>query len=107
MRHVLTKLEESLKFRTRFKFIEEMGRSVREMVVQKDPDPQACGRLNCMLCRSKPGSCLRKGVVYKITCMTCMKEEKPVVYVGETARSGWDMMAEQARSMRKKNLNPQ
>ena len=39
LRHVLTKLEESLKFRTRFKYIEEMGRSAREMVVQKDQDP--------------------------------------------------------------------
>ena len=56
LRNILTKLEESLKFRTRFKCIEEIGRSVREMVVQKDRDPQACGRLGCVLCRSKPGS---------------------------------------------------
>ena len=56
MKNTLTRLEESLKFQTRYKYIEEMGRSVREMLVQKDPDPQECGRPGCMLCESKPGS---------------------------------------------------
>ena len=51
----MTKLEEKLGFKTRFKYCEEMGRSIREMAVRKDPDPQACGRPNCFLANQNLG----------------------------------------------------
>merc|ERR1711954_285231 len=50
LRNKVNRVEERLGFRTRFKFCEEMGRSVREMIVRKDPDPQECKRPNCMPC---------------------------------------------------------
>ena len=57
-----------------------------------------------MLCETKPGSCMRKGAVYRITCKICQRNGKSVVYVGETARSGWDRMVEHSRAIRNDNI---
>ena len=90
LKNQITKIESSLKNVTRFRFIEEMGRTVREMVVKKDPDPQDCGRYSCFTCQDKPGNCMRAGLVYKIMCKTCHAKGDKTVYLGETARTSWD-----------------
>ena len=96
-------MEQNLGFKTRFKYIEQMGLSIREMVVKKDPDAQECGRSECMVCLTKPGVCMRKGGIYKITCMTCKGQGKSVVYVGETGRSLWDRGVEHFNAIRRYN----
>ena len=40
----LSKAEANLKYPSRTKFVEEMGRSLREMMCRAEPDPQHCGR---------------------------------------------------------------
>ena len=47
LRNMLKKLEQRLKFKTRFRYCEEMGRSVRELLVKKDPSLEHCGRDAC------------------------------------------------------------
>ena len=49
-----------------------------------------CGRENCWTCRAdKPGRCLKKGIVYKISCQTCQENGKEVQYIGESSRTGF------------------
>ena len=103
LRNRFSKMEQNLGFKTRFKYIEQMGLSIREMVVKKDPDAQECGRSYCMVCLTEPGVCMRKGGIYKITCMTCKNQGESVVYVGETGRSLWDRGAEHFNAIRRYN----
>ena len=49
-------MEQGLPFRTRFKYIESLGISIRETLVRKDPEPRECGRENCLPCRGKQGT---------------------------------------------------
>ena len=67
----LQKMEEKLPFRTRWRYVEQMGRSLRETLIRKDPDQRHCGRRTCLPCQSKPGNCMRQGAVYAIWCNTC------------------------------------
>ena len=78
-----------------------MGMSIREMVITKDPDPQKCWHPDCMVCKTKPGVCMKKGGVYKITCLICKTQGRNVVYVGETGRTLWYRGAEHFRAIEK------
>ena len=100
----INKIEMGLRNLTRFKYVEEMGRTIREMVVRKDPDPKHCGRSNCFTCKEKPGACMRAGIVYRITCMTCKQGGQDTVYIGESARTSWDRGVEHLYALEKGNL---
>ena len=64
---------------------------IRELLMKKDPNPEHCGRNTCLPCKSRVGACLRKGAVYKISCMTCKTEgSRDTVYLEETARTMFD-----------------
>ena len=85
LKNRLTTRELALGYLTRVKFVEEMGRSIREQLVRADPDPQECGREGCFPCgTSKPGQCMRQGVMYRIDCQKCKEEGKTSVYFGES-----------------------
>ena len=75
--------------------VEEVGSTLCDTVVKKDPSPQHCGRQKNLPCVTSPGRCKRPGVVYRISCNLCReegKEEHEVeVYVGESARTAFDM----------------
>ena len=103
LRSRLNRMEESLNFNTRFKYIEELGRSARELVIKKDPDPEACGRRDCFPCESKPGTCQRGGVVYRVTCGTCETKGENVYYIGESARTLYDRGLEHKKAIENRN----
>ena len=90
LRNKLTQGEALLEYRTRTKFVEKMGSSLREMLVKADPDPQPCGRDDCFPCRSTPGACMRQNGLYSIECETCRQNEKTSLYIGESARTLYD-----------------
>ena len=46
----LTRVEQSLGFKTRFNYIERLGRTLGQLLVQKDPIAMDCGRQGCMAC---------------------------------------------------------
>ena len=56
LRNNLTKMEQKLGFKTRFRYCEEMGRSIRELLVRKDPNPEHCSQTNCLPCKSRVGA---------------------------------------------------
>ena len=84
--------------------MEEMGRSVRELEVRKDPDPQICGHQNGFPCMTRAGACQRKGVVYRVTCQTCLKEGTIVYYIGESSHTLFDRGLEHLTAIRKRNV---
>ena len=77
-----------------------MGRSIRELLVRKDPVPEHCGRVSCLPCRHKVGCCTRQGPVYKISCNTCKEiGDKESIYVGESARTLYNRGEEHRRAL--------
>ena len=44
LKNRMTKAEANLGYKTRFRFVEELGRSLQQILVKKSPDPQECGR---------------------------------------------------------------
>ena len=59
-------METALKFKSKFKYVEELGRTVGQVLVNKDPEPMECGRQGCMPCDNQPGKCMRKNAIYII-----------------------------------------
>ena len=48
------------------------------------------------------GKCRREGVVYRITCLECEKENTAAVYWGETARTGYERGVEHIEGLESK-----
>ena len=62
-----------------------------------------CGREICPPCDSKPGSCKRLNVTYRITCTDCKENGKRRHYIGETHRSFWDRAMDHYDALNEKN----
>ena len=103
LRSSLMKMESKLDFENNVKYSEELGRTVADMLVRKDPEPIDCGRQNCFTCRSEAGKCQRQNLIYEITCITCQRSEKVSIYVGETARTSFDRGAEHLNDLKRKS----
>ena len=74
------------------------------MVVRKDPNPQVCGHPNCFPCMIRAGAWQRKGVVYRVTCQTCLKEGAKVYFIGESSRTLFDRGLEHLTAIRNQNM---
>ena len=96
----MTKAESALGYRTRFRFVEELGRSIREMLVRKDPDPKVCDRDNCFPCMAKPGACMRQWALYRIECKEANTTSE---YVGESARTLFNRGLEHWKALQSRN----
>ena len=46
---------------------------------------------------------MRAGVVYRITCLTCTKQNRKTVYIGESARTSWDRGVEHLEAIRRED----
>ena len=104
LKNRMTKAEANLGYKTRFRFVEELGRSLQQILVKKNPDPQECGRENCLPRKYKPGDCMRQNALYRLDCQLCKTEEqKTSVYVGETARTIFDRGLEHMKTHRSRN----
>ena len=81
-----------------------MGRSLRELLVKKDPAAEHYSREACFPCPYKVGVCMRQGVIYRITCNKCKDEgKKDAVYIRETARIIFDNGLEHFRAIESQN----
>merc|ERR1711954_132526 len=84
MKKNLQEMENSLGYRTRFRYEEELGQSVASILVTKDPTPMQCGHEDCFSRQWKPGKCHRHGVIYHMVCLECAENEKTSLYIGES-----------------------
>ena len=62
-----------------------------------------CERSNCLLCKTqksndKKQSCKKRNVVYKISCLECLKSGQKSYYYGESCRSCYERGREQCES---------
>ena len=64
---------------------------------------ELCGRNNCLPWLTKPGSCRRSGVTYRVTCLTCKDNQVKTTYIGESHRSLFDRSSEHEAALRSKN----
>ena len=64
---------------------------------------ELCGRDNCLPCLSKPGSCKRSGVTYRVICLKCKDKEVKLTYIFESQRSLFDRSLEHEATLRSKN----
>ena len=88
-----------------YKYVEDMGMSIRHLLCKKDPVPEHCGQPTCFPCKETPGKCMRKGALYQIRCLGCQREGKEMLYIGETARTPYDRGLEHMRAI--ENSNPE
>ena len=98
-------MEKDLGFQSKVRYLEELGPTLASKLIKKEPDPQTCGRQNCLPCRTKAGVCQRQGVLYKLVCKICTQEgrEKQAIYVGESARTPFDRGAEHLKLMERED----
>ena len=87
----LTAMEEGLNQPTKVRYVEDMGTTVGDTIVCKNPwSSQGCGRPNCLPCGTKKGRCMRQGIICTLECLECKEGGQKVQYIGESARTGWD-----------------
>ena len=86
-------MEDDLGLTDRIRYVEQLGPTIGDVLITSDPWKNECGR-NCILCKTKPGDCCKKGVVYEIICQTCEKQGIKSSYYGETARTAWERSLE-------------
>merc|ERR1711954_137298 len=104
LKRKLTLMEEKLPFQRKFKYVERSGTSLGDMLTTKEPWAGDCGRERCFACTTgNQGKCMRPGVLYSITCTTCMEEGKKAQYWGETARTGYDRGLEHLGRLKNKS----
>merc|ERR1711888_575881 len=74
------------------------GRTVRDLLSRPSIfGGEGCGRPNCGACSSaaKPVNCRKRGILYQTSCEECKVDgREQAVYVGESARSGFERMGE-------------
>ena len=87
---------------TKIKVIERPGNKLVEEMknnMKKHEQKVRCEDTNrCMICREeKGGDCRKNEVIYQISCVTCEKEKKRRVYIGESHRNGISRSEEHMR----------
>ena len=90
----LQDMDQAVGFKNKCRYVETVGQSILSILFNKDPWKLPCGRPNCLLCLSEPGSCTTKGVVYNMECLICKEEHQPALYIGETARTPYERCLE-------------
>ena len=80
----------------RVKMVETLDRKLNVLLSNTSPwRNDHCGRDHCPSCESKPGQCLRRNIVYKISCMNC-----PHYYWGESHRTLYDRISEHFQDLK-------
>ena len=82
LRARLSKMEQEMGMKGRYKYVERLGSTVGDLLVKADPWKEHCGRKMCLPCQSAPGKYGKQGVVYSITCETCREQGLTCQYRG-------------------------
>ena len=97
----LTEMENGLGFVGKVRYCETMGPTVEDILVKKDPWSLHCKRDKCFPCRTKPGKCFKKNITYNVICLNCKEGGEKTLYIGETARTGYDRGVEHLDSLKR------
>ena len=81
------------------RYTEELGQTVANKLVRRDPDPLHCGREKCFPCQNKAGKCQKPGIIYHMECQECLEGGKKSIYIGESAHCGFDRGQEHIKAM--------
>ena len=75
----------------KFRVVKTAGASLKGQLQRSNPFlSKECGRDKCFKCQTGgKGNCRTSGVVYTISCVDCETVGKTVMYIGQTARSGF------------------
>ena len=85
LRRDLNEMEKSLTFSEKVRYVETVGPTVANRLCSQDPMGAPCQRDGCWTCQSgKAGNCMKKGLVYKITCQICQEAGSKTLYIEET-----------------------
>ena len=106
LKRKLTEMEQGLRQPTKVKYIEQMGHTVAEQVVMKDPWAKGgCGRPKCVPCATQPGKCMSQGALYALACDECDKKGLKTLYHGESAHTPYDRGLNHADMIRRKDAS--
>ena len=85
------------------RYIENVGPTMKDLLVVTKPWGTGCNREDCFLCRTGgKGDCMTQGVTYRIDCLSCKEEQgRTVTYFGESARTCYDRGGEHWRAWKK------
>ena len=85
----------------KFKIVESGGRTIKSSVQKSNPTASGgCHAGDCVACKGGRGSggpCRKSNVVYEYACQLC-PEDRPSVYIGETARNLYTRGREHTRN---------
>ena len=100
LRRRLSNMEAGLGLKGKVRYVEEMGKSMEDTLVRRDPwSGQGCGRPHCLPCRNKKGKYNSQGVLYEIVCPECKEQGRRTAYIGESARTAFDRGLQHLRAM--------
>ena len=95
---MLRSAEENMKlvFSHKIKIVERAGVKLSNLITSSNPwKDQPCTRTKCNPCQQNPeggNKCRDRNILYTNTCIECKENGKQTVYVGESARSGWERL---------------
>ena len=96
----LQAMDSQMRFANKCKYVEVGGESILSVLFSPDPWRTPCGRSECVLCKTEPGKCATRSVIYKYDCVICQEAESPCSYIGETARTAFERSQEHEKMMR-------
>ena len=103
----LTAMEERLGFSGKVKYVESLGSKISQILCNKNPWKEHCGRVDCFPCMSKGGTCMTQNITYKISCQLCAEEGRASHYIGESARTAYDRGGDHLKALNSRNeTNP-
>ena len=88
----------------RIRVTERVGRTISAILTNMTPwKREECGRELCKTCVSQPGRCRDRNATYQITCLSCKSQGRDTKYFGETHRTIYDRIFEQADLLRQES----
>ena len=106
LKKILTSIETQIngnRRTTKIRIVERAGPTVQDIIGNRSPwKSEKCTRQNCTPCSTKPGSCRKQNLVYKITCLKCQENNRKAMYIGESHRTWWDRSGEHLAALKYK-----
>ena len=94
--------------KSKIRIVEETGDTAKSLVHKANQwAGEDCLREDCLICRSgeHQGDCRRRNIVYQTSCNECKEKGRDTLYLGESARTGYERGVEHLRDAKTKREN--